>query len=170
MAEDSDRDSKPTEGVDDNLVLESPEVDWEFDAALSRLDEALDRSGKAAHRFDALAALTVATAELNGLLNDEPTVAHFGAAPDDSYLGRVEVVTLAGQGKGIAGRFRKPKSDEDQQKVGDKVQKYWGTVEKLVEKYQPSQYQITVGFPIGISVTLSWDVNKPPGSPHSTAS
>lgn len=140
---------------------EVPDIDGEFEAALQRLDLALDQSLRVKGRGGALAALTVATSELNGLLSNETMAAPVQITPDYAYLGEHRVLSITADSSWKSHiPFYKPKSEEDQQKVGDKVQKYWGTVEKLVAKYQPTQYQITIGFPLGVSLTLSWDVSK----------
>jgi hypothetical protein len=171
MANESDEGSTPhetTEGEDGDLPVENSDLNEEFVAAIGRLDQALDSSLIAKDRSDALAALTAATTELNGFFSsDTVVVAPVQIAPD-SYGGGHRVSSFTGPSwvpDWVPFVDKRPKSDDDRQKLDDKVQKYWGTVEKLVQKYQPTQYQITIGFPLGVSLTLSWDVAKGTSTP-----
>lgn len=171
MANESDEGStphEPTEGEDGDLPAENSGSNEEFDAAIGRLDQALDSSLSANDRSDALAALTAATTELNGFFSGDVVVAAPVQIAPNSYGGDPQVSSFASP-SWVPGWLpfvdKRPKSDADRQKLDDKVQKYWGTVEKLVQKYQPTQYQITIGFPLGVSLTLSWDVAKSTPAP-----
>jgi hypothetical protein len=166
MARESNEGSTPHEttgGEEGDPPVENSESNREFEAAIGRLDQALDSSLGAQDRGNALAALTAATTELNGFFSSDVVVAPAVEIAPDSYYGGHQFSSLTGPSwmpGWVPFVDKRPKSDDERQKLDDKVQKYWGTVEKLVQKYQPTQYQITVGFPLGVSLTLSWDVAK----------
>jgi hypothetical protein len=171
MANGSNEGSTPhetTENEDADLPVENSDFNEEFEAAISRLDQALDSSLSAKDRSNALAALTAATTELNGLFSSDIVVAAPIQIAPDSYRGGNRLSSFTGPSwvpDWVPFMDKRPKSNDDRQKLDDKVQKYWGTVEKLVQKYQPTQYQITIGFPLGVSLTLSWDVAKGTSAP-----
>ena len=165
--------AKSTKGAKDEdaePTSKQPQFDDEIDEALGQLDSALDAALNAPSRGEALAALTQATSGMNGLLSPGGFGTPMHLTADDTYLSkqRLSIVGPTAVRAFAIWPFNKSKSEETQQKVNDRIQKYWATVEKLVQKYGPTQYQISIGFPQVVTITLSWDVNKPP-SPSRTS-
>jgi len=142
------------ESRDDDLVhvfpLGEPSFDDHAEQSLSRLDEALQTAADADSRSEALAALTRATAEINTFFVNPGLSAPVSASIAGGRT--FQAMTIL--------PWKKDKSEDTERKWEERVQKYWKVVDQLVEKFGPDQFQISVGFPQVVSVTLTWNVKK----------
>jgi hypothetical protein len=136
----------------------------EFDAAQQQefdlVDRALTQAAEAETREAAVAALVRATIGINALYVSTPTAPPLEIPFPDSYYeshldaGRPNIDRV------IRVR-RKPKDVEREVEKRDKlVEKYMKVGDDLAKKFKPDQYQLSVGFPLLVSVTLVWNLNK----------
>lgn len=122
---------------------------------LDRVDAALTAVEAADSREVAVAALTRATVGINALYARAPVTAPLEIiSPQFVFPTRYSV---AYPNLGI---FQKKRADESDRKRGERIEKYLKVASNLVEKYEPDQYQVSVGFPLLISITLTWNTKK----------
>lgn len=114
---------------------------------LTALDAALESVSDAESQHEAIASLAKATSLLNVVIGtSSPRPVRSESATRTS----IELEEAFGWGK--------PDAQAWLQEVETRLQKYFKAVETIVEKYHPNQYQITLGFPSGVSVAFTWNV------------
>lgn len=120
---------------------------------LGKIDTALDAVEAADSREAAVAALTRATVGINAMYSDASSappeiISHgisFSRHPASAYS---------------SFRLLNPQAKESDRKIGERLERYLKVANEMVEKYGPDQYQLSVGFPILISITLTWNTKK----------
>ena len=50
-----------------------------------------------------------------------------------------------------------PQAEEMERKRNERIEKYLKVANDLVQKYKADQYQLSLGFPLLVSVTLTWN-------------
>lgn len=124
------------------------------DQELNRIDAALGNVERADSREEAVAALIRATVGINALYASTATAAPLEISFPHSYSAWRAYPPYAS-----FSRFHLlPKSTE--RKWDERLERYLKDANALVEKYGPDQYQLSVGFPQLVSVTLTWNVKK----------
>jgi len=127
------------------------------DRELNRIDAALAAVEAADSREAAVAALTRATVGINALFASTPVAPSLEViSPSFNLPGRSSVIYPYF----LFGRSDAEKAEKDERKRGERIEKYLKVANDLVEKYGPDQYQLSVGFPLLISVTLTWNIKK----------
>lgn len=130
----------------------------DYASLLASIDTALDNAIGAATAEKALAALATATSRLNGLASgQEVAVTEVqpsaqrpkSSAPAQSYLLYLQTPIGFGQRPGKRNAKRETA-------IEGKIEKYWAAVQNVVEKFGPTEYQISLGFPQIISVSFTW--------------
>jgi hypothetical protein len=127
------------------------------DRELGAIDRALDEAESTDSRELALAALTRATAGLNSYFGELSAGANstpFSPVFDEDLVANTYRTYIS-----FLPAHRRH-GDEARSNWEERIDKYWGVVSKIVDRYGPDQYQISVGFPQLIAVTLVW--NKKP--------
>ena len=164
----SDGDDRPRGDADSDKTtfdLLGDGLGWDEAAelALVRLDKALDATTSATSRTEALAALTRATSELNSFFADPGIATPIGLSSPPHLQGTSFAIVGDSGFRAMAFLpWKKDRSPDLGQKWDDRVNKYWQAVEHLVQTYHPDQFQISVGFPQIVSVTLTWNVPRAP--------
>lgn len=122
------------------------------DQELDQVDTALDKVEEAGSREEAVAALIRATVGINSLYASTPI-----APPVEIALSRSYNVSSA---YSLYARSRRLHltSEDAGGKLGKRLERYLKDANILVEKWKPDQYQVSVGFPQLVSVTLTWNV------------
>lgn len=120
-------------------------------ASFSALDSALRAVRASDSREEAMASLAKATALLNSYMNPalglaEPSLGSRSRIPSFESF-RAESF-LWGQ----------PDQAAWLTDLEKRLQKYFQVVKKVVDDYGPDEYQISLGFPSGVSVALTWKV------------
>jgi hypothetical protein len=123
-------------------------------AGLSALDDALDSVSASQSKEEAMASLAKATALLNAYMAPSTVGASSAAGSrvaslDDMF--RTQTFLDWGQ----------PDAASWLGGLEDRLKKYFETVRKVVDAYGPDQYQISLGFPSGVSVAFTWNVRHP---------
>lgn len=118
----------------------------------SLLDATLDSVRQAGSREEAMASLAKATVLLSTYMDPSspgvrsPAVRFRSASLDETF--RTQEFLDWGQ----------PDSSTWLSELEDRLQKYFDTVKSVVDRYGPDQYQISLGFPSGVSVAFTWKV------------
>ena len=141
---------------------------------LNKVDEALERVEAATTRESALAALATATAGLNAYASRQVVaVADKGAEPpaggEKAAAAHTYYMYLRSP-LGLGPRPGRAPADR-QSNLETRLQKFWTAAQGVVDKFGPTQYQISLGFPVVVSVTFTWDVPRAsPGRGATSAS
>lgn len=130
---------------------------------LKKIDEALERATAAGSSESALAALASATAGLNAYASRQVVaVSDTGAEARDAGGKAAAAQTYymyLRSPLALGARPGKPPEDR-QSSIETRLEKYWTAAQSVVNKFGPTQYQISLGFPLVISVTFTWDVPR----------
>jgi hypothetical protein len=127
---------------------------------LGRIDRELDAVEEADSREAAVAALIRATVGINALGASTP-----GAVQVETGAVQVETASLSPFGSRsylVSPKLHvwHPQWEIFGRKRDEQIEKYMRVLDNLVKKYGPDQYQLSIGFPQVISVTLVWSVGK----------
>jgi len=130
---------------------------------LNKVDEALERTSSATTKESALAALATATAGLNAYASRQivavadkaavPPAAGEKAAAAHTYYMYLRPPLGFGPRPGRAPADR-------QSNLETRLEKFWTAAQGVVDRFRPTQYQISLGFPVVVSVTFTWDVPR----------
>jgi hypothetical protein len=141
--------AKERGGTPDSEELGAESALAKIDTALANVDRAISLNS----RPTALAALSQASSALNSL--------HASLAIDEVPNDMLSFQTPPLTGNYvvhsfIGNPFRKGK-DELLENLESKLASYYRAVDKIVEKFKPAQFQISLGFPLIVSVTFTWN-------------
>jgi hypothetical protein len=129
-------------------------VDMAQEQELNRIDTALAAVEAADSREAAVAALTRATAGINTLYASTRVTPPLEIiAPSLNFQGDSSVMYSN------FSLFHR-RAENAERKRDERVERYLKVANGLVEKYAPDQYQLSVGFPLLISITLTWNLKK----------
>lgn len=118
---------------------------------LGQIDKALDAAETADSREAAVAALARATIGVNALYSDSSPVAPLEFVSPS--------VNLEQRSYLVSPSFHlHPRAEEMERKRNERIEKYLKVANDLVQKYKADQYQLSLGFPLLVSVTLTWNV------------
>jgi hypothetical protein len=139
---------------DENIRRLTEALDAAQERELNRIDAELDAVGEARTREAAVTALTRATLGINALYASTPV-----AVPMETFSSQL---SLTSRSYLASSNFLwwHPQPEVIGRKRDERIERYMKVVNELVEKYRPDQYQLSVGFPQLISVTLVWNVSK----------
>jgi hypothetical protein len=119
---------------------------------LDLIDGALGAVETADSREAAVAALARATVGINALYASTLRAATVEVLPEDDLEGSYVV---------SPGRYLPhPRAEEMERRRNERVEKYLKVANDLVQKYRPDQYQLSIGFPLLISITLTWNIKQ----------
>jgi hypothetical protein len=122
---------------------------------LGQIDKALDAVETADSPEAAVAALARATVGINALYSGTSSV-----APLEIISPRVN---LEWRSQLVSPSFHlHPRAEEMERKRNERIEKYLKVANDLVQKYKADQYQLSLGFPLLVSVTLTWNVRHEP--------
>lgn len=148
-----ERTAKPGQADDEDIQHFAEVLYTAHERELDTIDAALDAVEAADSREAAVAALTRATVGINALY------ACTTAAPLEIVSPSVNLAwysSLAYQ----SFRLLHPLAKELERKMDERIERYLKVANCLTAKYKPDQYQLSVGFPQLISITLTWRMNK----------
>jgi hypothetical protein len=117
---------------------------------VGQLVDAVEAAGS---REAAVTALARATVGLNALYSNTPSAPPEVTSPVLSFERRH---ALAFPNFHLIS----PSAKELERKIDERVERYLKVANDMVEKYGPDQYQLSVGFPMLISITLTWNTKK----------
>jgi hypothetical protein len=129
---------------------------------LAKIDEALDKAKAADSSETALAALASATAGINAYASRQVVaLSDKGVEPPEAGSTTAAQAYYMYVRSPLAFGARPGKAPTDRQSnIETRLEKYWTSVQSVVHKFGPTQYQISLGFPLVISVTFTWDVPR----------
>jgi hypothetical protein len=140
---------------DENILRLAEALDAAQEREPSRIDTALDAVEEADSREAAVAALTRATVGINALYASPPV-----AVPPETLSPRFDLANRTYFTSYSNFLWWHPQPEVFGRKWDERIERYMRVVNDLVEKYGPDQYQVSVGFPQLISVTLAWNKSK----------
>jgi len=117
--------------------------------SVTDFDNQLVKAKAASNQDDATAHLMAAVMALNEELVEEGR-------------SQLEADSLVGEGFDIytSHAFSVGGLKKVPQKLEEKIQALLRVLPELAAKFHPLEYSITVGFPLGVSVTVTWDAQK----------
>ena len=151
----SDREEAVTVGqlVDEDLQHFAVAMETAQKQELDKIDTALDAVEAAGSREAAVTALARATVGLNALYSNTPSAPPEAISPALSFERR-PVLAFPNF------HLFSPSAKELERKIDERVERYLKVANDMVDKYGPDQYQLSVGFPMLISITLTWNTKK----------
>jgi hypothetical protein len=132
--------AKERGGTPDSEELGAESALAKIDTALANVDRAISLNSQASSALNSLHASLAIDEVPNDMLS-------FQTPP---LTGNYVVHSFIGN------PFRKGK-DELLENLESKLASYYRAVDKIVEKFKPAQFQISLGFPLIVSVTFTWN-------------
>ncbi|HSZ39027.1 MAG TPA: hypothetical protein VK817_03630 [Trebonia sp.] len=136
----------------EEVRLWAAEIETAQAEELTEIDTALDEVQRADSREEAVASLIRATVGINCLYARIPAMTPLEVPLPNLY----HTPHVYPQYESFL-RFRVV-SKETARKLDMRLEKYLKVANTMVEKWKPDQYQVSVGFPQLVSVTLTWNV------------